>query len=82
MITRDFEKSLTAWYSRTDRLPLLVRGARQVGKSWTIWQWGRRVFGEEKVLEINFEERPDYVEYFTKDHAAHEFPPNTPTLSS
>jgi len=48
-------------------MPLLVRGARQVGKTWTIRNWAQHTFGKENLLEINFEERPDFAEYFRKD---------------
>jgi predicted AAA+ superfamily ATPase len=32
-IERKFDKTLLAWKSRDNRLPLIVEGARQVGKS-------------------------------------------------
>jgi len=33
---RDLEIDLLSWKERKDRLPLLLRGARQVGKSYVI----------------------------------------------
>lgn len=48
---------LKNWQNSNTRLPLLLQGARQVGKSHLI-----RVFGQicfEHLLELNFEERPE-----------------------
>jgi len=32
---RLFTQTLIDWKNRTNRKPLIVRGARQVGKTWT-----------------------------------------------
>jgi predicted AAA+ superfamily ATPase len=45
--------ALDRWAARSPRKPLIVRGARQVGKSWLIRHWGGQHFG--RVVEINFE---------------------------
>ena len=49
------------WKQDVDRKPLLIRGARQVGKSCAV-----RHFGEsfEYFLEVNFERDTDVVEIF------------------
>ena len=39
MITRDIFKHLDTWLEQRDRRPLIVRGARQVGKSFAIGTW-------------------------------------------
>jgi len=36
VLTRKMEKQLFAWKSNPDRMPLIVKGARQVGKTFTI----------------------------------------------
>jgi uncharacterized protein len=59
---RSVEKDLKAWFTASDRRPLLVRGARQVGKSYTI-----RAFGQDhfiNTVEVNFEQRPEYGSCF------------------
>ncbi len=45
-----------------DRKPLLVRGARQVGKSWAIEQFGREHFDD--LVVLNFELYPKYSACF------------------
>ena len=44
---------LGEWKGRKSRKPLVVRGARQVGKSHLIKDFGQQEF--EDVLEINFD---------------------------
>lgn len=41
---RSIEAQLLAWQQSSPRKPLIVRGARQVGKTWTIRQFGRERF--------------------------------------
>lgn len=53
---------LKTWMNRRDRKPLIVRGARQVGKTFLIRQFGKECF--ENVVEINFENAPDVSAYF------------------
>ena len=52
-IKRDIINDLLQWKQSSDRKPLIIRGARQIGKTWAM-----RRFGEE-----NF----DYVAYFNFD---------------
>lgn len=60
---RDIEKILLEWKNDRHRWPLLVRGARQVGKSYTISEFGRREF--DNLVTINFEQEPRYKDCFT-----------------
>ncbi len=60
---RDIETALAAWQLNERRRPLLVRGARQVGKSFTLVEFGRRAFDE--VVVVNFEQDPRYADCFT-----------------
>jgi hypothetical protein len=60
---RDVEKILTQWKNDSRRMPLLVRGARQVGKSYTVTEFGKREF--ENLVIINFEQRPEYKDCFS-----------------
>lgn len=45
-------KNLAAWKDSPDRKPLLVQGARQVGKTWLIREFGRACFDE--VAYVSF----------------------------
>lgn len=49
---RDFSKELEKWKNGVDRKPLLLRGARQVGKSWVVEQFAA-TFPD--TISINFE---------------------------
>lgn len=47
-------EELKRWKSRSDRLPLILLGARQVGKTWLLKEFGRTCFDD--VCYVNFEE--------------------------
>jgi predicted AAA+ superfamily ATPase len=55
---------LQKWEKSKFRSPLLLRGARQVGKTWLV-----RTFGEQfpNFIEINLEENPEYIELFKRN---------------
>lgn len=58
-INRYSYMKLNNWVNSAYRKPLLVRGARQVGKSYAIRNWAKNHFKRGVYCEINFEERPD-----------------------
>ena len=60
---RDIKKDLLAWKNRKDRQPLLLRGARQVGKSYIIEDFGKSEF--QNTVVVNFEYRPEFRHCFT-----------------
>jgi len=55
MFDRDIEKNLIEWKTNAYRKPLILRGARQVGKTSVIRKFGLENF--EQVIEINLEKR-------------------------
>jgi len=57
-MNRNVESELLRWKKDDRRLPLLVRGARQVGKTYTVGKFGREQFDDQ--LEVNFELEPRY----------------------
>jgi len=59
---RYISEYLIEWKNRQYKKPLIVRGARQVGKTYIIEQFGRDNY--EKVIKINFEETPDFIPFF------------------
>lgn len=59
---RFFTQYLIDWKNRTHKKPLIVQGARQVGKTYTIEEFGNKNFTE--VIKINFEETPDLKQFF------------------
>ncbi len=50
---RTLMESLVAWKNKPERMPLILYGARQVGKTWLIKEFGVRNFDD--TLYINFE---------------------------
>ncbi|MEI8365628.1 MAG: ATP-binding protein [Parachlamydiaceae bacterium] len=60
---RDIERELLAWKTSPIKAPLLLRGARQVGKSWVVEKFGRDHY--ENLVVINFEQRPEAKACFT-----------------
>ncbi len=59
---RFFTEYLIDWKNRTHRKPLIVRGARQVGKTYTIDEFGNKYFKD--VVKVNFEENPELKQFF------------------
>ena len=59
MLKRKIDSYLEQFYNRTNKA-LLVTGARQTGKSFSIRQYGTTHY--ENFVEINFIEQPDAVE--------------------
>lgn len=60
---RDIEQTaLLAWKNSKDRKPLLLRGARQVGKTYTVRNFAKDHF--ENIVEINFELQPELKKIF------------------
>ncbi len=57
---------LSVWKNKTNRKPLLVNGARQVGKSWLVRHFGKTDF-DGKVFEINLERNKDLHIIFKPD---------------
>ncbi len=59
---RDIEVTLETWKKEEHRYPLLVRGARQVGKSYSVIKFGENEF--DNLVEVNFEQKPQYIACF------------------
>ena len=61
---RLIDNYLKEWALRPDRKPLLLRGARQVGKSTAVRQLGKQF---ENFVEINLEKQPSFIQFFQDD---------------
>ena len=57
--------SLKKWKEDKFRKPLIVRGARQVGKTWLLQEFGRISYA--KFIYVNFEETPALQNIFSTD---------------
>lgn len=62
LLKRKIDKYLTDWKNRPDRKPLIIKGARQIGKTRSVeWFAG---LNYASVIEINFIEQKKYREIF------------------
>jgi len=59
---RTVYKTLIKWKNNKARHPLLVRGARQVGKTFIVNEFGKNEF--KSFVTLNFERNPEYKEIF------------------
>ena len=67
IITREIITKLENWKNRKDRSPLIVQGARQIGKSWAVTEFGRTHYKHTAVF--NFDKQGELKDIFerTKD---------------
>src|SRR3989338_9046918 len=56
---------LTKWFSESGRKPLVLRGARQVGKTWVVRQLAQD--HQLQLLEFNFERQPSHKDFFASN---------------
>ncbi len=61
---RFIDRRLTTWAKKTNRKPIILRGARQVGKTFSIRHLGAKF---ESAVEINFERSPQFSTVFERD---------------
>ena len=62
MLKRKIDKYLEEWKASIDKKPLIVRGARQVGKTASIRYFGEKYY--KHIVEINFALQPKYKHIF------------------
>jgi len=53
---------LATWFDKEYRKPIVIRGARQVGKTWLVRHFCQQ--RKLKLIEFNFERRPEYKSLF------------------
>lgn len=68
---RYIESDLLEWKGSNNRTPLLLRGARQIGKTYIIEKFAKNNFSN--FIKINFEFDKDYKKYFKKNLDPHKF---------
>ena len=61
---RHIDDKLRQWKEDPRRKPLLIRGARQVGKSTAVRELGKTF---KYFLEINLEKQPDFRKQFPEN---------------
>lgn len=58
-------KEMVAWKNAKNRKPLIIQGARQVGKTWLMKEFGKQEF--EQVVYLNFESSSRLNDLFAID---------------
>lgn len=58
-------EELRKWKEKNDRKPLILRGARQVGKTWLMQEFGKKYY--EKCAYINFDDNSRMTQLFSGD---------------
>jgi uncharacterized protein len=61
-IHRDITQKLIVWKQSSTRKPLILQGARQVGKTWILKSFGQQNFPD--IAYFNFEAQPDLKQFF------------------
>lgn len=62
---RSAMEQLNKWKQKTNKKPLIIRGARQAGKTWLMKEFGKTAY--EKTVYINFDNNPQMKELFSLD---------------
>lgn len=66
-IQRNIISQLLDWKNCAHRQPLILQGARQIGKSWSVQEFGRLHY--DHIAVFNFDRQPELISVFqqTKD---------------
>ena len=59
-------KELDNWLKSHNRKPMVLRGARQVGKTWLVRDFAKRQ--KLKLIELNFERLPSLADLFSENN--------------
>lgn len=67
IITRDILETFKRWKTSEVRKPILIKGARQIGKTWVMEEFGRECY--EHYVKFDFDEQQELASVFqtTKD---------------
>ena len=62
LLKRKIDKFLIEWKNSQDKMPLIVKGARQIGKTESIRNFAKNNY--KSVIEINFVLQKQYKDIF------------------
>lgn len=65
-LRRKIDDFLIKWKSNTDRMPLIIKGARQIGKTSSIEHFAENY---KNFVEINFIDEPQYTKIFASGYS-------------
>lgn len=63
MLKRKIEADLQKWKNTKNRKPLIIKGCRQCGKTYSVLDFAKKNY--ENVIYLNFFENPDYASVFS-----------------
>lgn len=63
MLKRKIEQSLSEWKSSENHKPLIIKGCRQCGKTFSVLEFAKKNY--KNVVYLNFFENPDYSSVFS-----------------
>ncbi len=69
VVKREILLDLEEWKNTNRRKPLLIRGARQVGKTWAVREFSKRFAS---FCEVNFDSTPDVALFFKDNNSPEE----------
>ena len=62
---RKIEKIILEWKNSSRRMPLIIKGARQIGKTYTALMIGKKYY--KNTVYFNMEDSQEIVNIFEKD---------------
>ncbi|MFQ7747306.1 MAG: AAA family ATPase [Eubacteriales bacterium] len=62
MLKRKIEQKLIDWKNTENRKPLIIKGCRQCGKTFSVLDFAKKNY--KNVVYLNFFENPDYASVF------------------
>lgn len=63
MLRRKIEQKLIEWKNTINHKPLIIKGCRQCGKTFSVIDFAKKNY--KNVVYLNFFENPDYISVFT-----------------
>lgn len=77
---RSITDKLIQWKSSPYRKPLILKGVRQVGKTWVLKEFGKQYYSN--TAYFNFDENPEYNQFFKETKDAHRILNNLRIISN
>ena len=74
---RKIDQYLKNWKEKKDRKPLIIKGARQVGKTYSIREFGKTY---KSFIEINFVTHPEFKSIFSQGYPLQRLHTHRPAL--
>ena len=63
MLRRKVEQTLLTWKNTPNRKPLILKGCRQCGKTYSVLEFAKKNY--EHTVYLNFFENPQFVSVFS-----------------